>query len=180
MEQSRPRCEHYQRNCTIVAPCCGLAFGCRICHDDCPVLPPPIKYRLGAQCVPCAPSASGDQDRKKKARDDYSNAEDADDTQHAYHDDAEFDDDDSDELYIQEQHRQIKMQQLQGQQQNVMWWAEKMASKQKQERRRSMPLASEFDNAAAAGDEEYHHQIDRFAIEEIICRKCYTRQSSKS
>jgi hypothetical protein len=42
MEQSRPECPHYVRNCTVIAPCCGLAFGCRICHDDCPVLPPPI------------------------------------------------------------------------------------------------------------------------------------------
>jgi len=39
-ELSRPHCEHYQRNCSIVAPCCGATFGCRICHDDCPVLPP--------------------------------------------------------------------------------------------------------------------------------------------
>lgn len=42
MELNRPECTHYERNCTIVAPCCGLAFGCRICHDECPVLPPPL------------------------------------------------------------------------------------------------------------------------------------------
>jgi CHY zinc finger len=41
MEKCRPSCDHYLRNCTIVSPCCGLAFGCRICHDDCPVLPSP-------------------------------------------------------------------------------------------------------------------------------------------
>lgn len=29
-------------------------------------------------------------------------------------------------------------------------------------------------------EEETHHNIDRFAIKEVICRKCYTRQSSKS
>lgn len=47
MERSRPPCQHYERNCTILSPCCGLAFGCRICHDDCPVLPPPIELRKG-------------------------------------------------------------------------------------------------------------------------------------
>jgi CHY zinc finger len=42
MEQARPPCSHYVRQCTIVSPCCGAAFGCRICHDDCgPALPPP-------------------------------------------------------------------------------------------------------------------------------------------
>lgn len=27
-------CVHYERNCTIVAPCCDRVFGCRICHDE--------------------------------------------------------------------------------------------------------------------------------------------------
>ncbi|AYV76899.1 MAG: zinc-finger and zinc-ribbon domain protein [Barrevirus sp.] len=26
-------CEHYQRNCQLVSPCCDQAFTCRICHD---------------------------------------------------------------------------------------------------------------------------------------------------
>lgn len=42
MEQQRPQCTHYDRKCTPIAFCCGLAFGCRICHDDMPVLPPPV------------------------------------------------------------------------------------------------------------------------------------------
>jgi hypothetical protein len=37
-EQMRPHCPHYERNCTMIAPCCGAAFGCRICHDDCTTL----------------------------------------------------------------------------------------------------------------------------------------------
>lgn len=37
-EKMRPRCPHYERNCTMIAPCCGAAFGCRICHDDCATL----------------------------------------------------------------------------------------------------------------------------------------------
>ncbi len=54
MEKSRPPCSHYERNCTIISPCCGLAFGCRICHDECPVLPMPFAKR------PQRYSASGD------------------------------------------------------------------------------------------------------------------------
>ena len=34
-----PACAHYVRNCHVVSPCCGATFACRICHDECPVLP---------------------------------------------------------------------------------------------------------------------------------------------
>ena len=34
-----PACAHYARNCHVVSPCCGATFACRICHDECPVLP---------------------------------------------------------------------------------------------------------------------------------------------
>ncbi|XP_071449841.1 RING finger and CHY zinc finger domain-containing protein 1-like [Hetaerina americana] len=27
-------CQHYQRNCKFVAPCCGKVYACRFCHDD--------------------------------------------------------------------------------------------------------------------------------------------------
>ena len=112
MELSRPVCSHYKRNCTIIAPCCGLAFGCRICHDECPVLPPPINTR------------------KRRAAG----------------------------LLVADQVVQ-------------------QAGAQKHERRRSMPLENEtyYDD-----EEENHHLIDRFAIREVICRHCYTRQSSKT
>lgn len=106
MEQSRPPCEHYHRKCTIISPCCGLAFGCRICHDDCPVLPPPLSSK---QC-------------------------------HLETDE---------ELLPATSH------------------------KNKLERRRSMPVD-------LGGDEDDHHLIDRFAIKEVICRECFTRQSSKT
>jgi len=88
MEKSRPPCTHYKRNCTIISPCCGLAFGCRVCHDEYPDLPPPFK----------------DNDKEGK-----------------------------------------------------------------QERR----LSSMTDCSES-------HTIDRYKIEEVICRKCYTRQSSKT
>ncbi|KAL7558435.1 hypothetical protein ACA910_015776 [Epithemia clementina (nom. ined.)] len=94
-EEQRPSCHHYQRNCTIIAPCCGAAFGCRICHDECSDLPPKI-----------------------------SNA---------------------------------------GQYQ------------------RSASLPSSFTSTRMPeSNDDTHHNIDRFAIREVICRNCYTRQSSKT
>jgi len=27
-------CVHYERECNIIAPCCGGTFGCRVCHDE--------------------------------------------------------------------------------------------------------------------------------------------------
>jgi hypothetical protein len=104
MEQSRPNCEHYARNCTLISPCCGLAFGCRICHDDCPVLPPLLSSRNNA-----VDDMLGNISAKKHP---------------------------------------------------------------KFERRRSMPTDFE--------EEDTHHTIDRFAVREVICRGCNTRQSSKT
>lgn len=96
-EHERPPCPHYDRKCTIIAPCCGAAFGCRICHDDCPVLPPILVKRTPAR------------------------------------------------------------------------------------RSNSMPNMMHNDNNPQYDTEdETHHAIDRFAIREVICRQCYTRQSSKT
>jgi hypothetical protein len=117
MEKSRPACNHYERNCTIISPCCGLAFGCRICHDECPVLPMPFSKRQ----INAAMEANGGQ----------------------------------------QQHPS-----------RVNWQDNVEGVKQKQEKRRSLPLG--FD------EEETHHEIDRFAMKEIICRLCYVRQSSKT
>ena len=44
--ESAPPCTHYVRNNHIVSPCCGATFACRICHDECPVLPPLIKDQV--------------------------------------------------------------------------------------------------------------------------------------
>jgi hypothetical protein len=102
-EMTRPHCNHYERKCTIVSPCCGATFGCRICHDDSPILPP---------------------------------------------------------LLIAKQAHQ---------QQN---------SRQRYPRSSSMPGG--YTNMAPQTPEETHHPIDRFAIKEVICRECYTKQSSKT
>ncbi len=113
LEQSRPQCGHYERNCSIVSPCCGMVFGCRICHDESPNLPPPFllqfqnnKGGAGEQCVPCAASDS--------------------------------------------------------------------QSNQPAVVPRSASLPPNF------AEEETHHTIDRFKVKEVICRECFTRQSSKT
>jgi len=99
MEKSRPECEHYERQCSIISPCCQLCFGCRICHDECPVLPPPFSDSEN-NC-----DADGADTARKKA---------------------------------------------------------KLA------KRRS------------SQSDDQHHLIDRFAIKEVICRQCFSLQSSKT
>ena len=95
-EQTRPHCSHYERNCSMVAPCCGAVFGCRICHDDSPILPPLI----------VAKQAMGRYARSSSLPGSFT----------------------------------------------------------------SMPQTPE----------ETHHTIDRFAVKKVICRKCFTKQSSKT
>jgi CHY zinc finger len=94
-EQTRPHCDHYVRNCTLITPCCGAAFGCRICHDESPVLPP---------------------------------------------------------LLMMKQTRRYP---------------------------RSSSLPGSFTTMLQT-PEETHHQVDRFAVKEVICRECFTKQSSKT
>lgn len=99
-EQTRPHCNHYDRKCSLVAPCCGATFGCRICHDDSPVLPP---LRIAKQ--------------------------------------------------VQQAGRRFA---------------------------RSSSLPGSFTSMAPQMPEDTHHNIDRFAVKEVICRECYTKQSSKT
>jgi hypothetical protein len=96
-ELTRPPCTHYERNCTVVAPCCGAAFGCRICHDDSPILPPLLIAKKASRRYP-----------------------------------------------------------------------------------RSSSLPGGFTSMDPQLPEDTHHAIDRFKIKEVICRECYTKQSSKT
>ena len=126
MEKSRPKCEHYERNFTVVSPCCGLAFGCRICHDECPVLPPPLSAKKQKQL---------------------------------YEED------------VSESHHDEELENAACAAAVPAFPMEQVGKKTKADRRRSMPIDLE--------EEETHHEIDRFAIREVICRICYTRQTSK-
>ena len=130
-ELSRPACEHYNRNCTIISPCCGAAFGCRICHDDCPVLPPVIQ-----QCerVPEEPmgmsSGLGVMDHEgTMAGGGCGGGGDGGGAGGAG---------------------------------------------------RQYPRSASMPVSLASFQEPQHHTIDRHAIREVICRRCYTRQSSKT
>lgn len=31
---SKIKCNHYERNCSIISPCCKKEYGCRLCHDE--------------------------------------------------------------------------------------------------------------------------------------------------
>jgi hypothetical protein len=46
-------CVHYERNCSVVAPCCDRAFGCRICHDELSPAGHPPMNRFMVQEVVC-------------------------------------------------------------------------------------------------------------------------------
>lgn len=122
LEKTRPPCGHYQRNCSIVSPCCGLVFGCRICHDDAPELPPPFLSNGHAS------EANG-------------------------------------ESYAMEEDTKMPA---------VGNGVSGAATISSAAVHRSASLPVNFE------EEETHHNIDRFAIAEVICRECYTRQSSKT
>ncbi|MGK3739025.1 MAG: hypothetical protein ACI8RD_011288 [Bacillariaceae sp.] len=96
-ELTRPPCNHYDRNCTLIAPCCGAAFGCRICHDDSPILPPLL-----------------------------------------------------------------------------------IAKRSSRRSTRSSSMPGGFTSMEDSTHRDTHHTIDRFLVSEIICRECYTKQSSKT
>jgi hypothetical protein len=110
--ESAPSCAHYNRKCHIVSPCCGATFGCRICHDDCPILPPLLHPDgFGSMEGPDTVGRQSSGGRRKF---------------------------------------------------------------QRQLRTSSMPM-----NLESEGPPE-HHNVNRFAIKEIICRECFTRQGSKT
>jgi len=122
-----------------------LAFGCRICHDECPVLPPPLSVKKQKQLYD-----SNDDD-------DDDGYDDDDNTDHTNDPSSES----SNHLTQQAETAAAALDAM-----------DHAAKKSKVDRRRSMPIDLE--------EEETHHEIDRFAIREVICRQCYTRQSSKT
>ncbi len=152
MEKSRPPCGHYERNCTIISPCCGLAFGCRFCHDECPVLPMPFAKRPPVPTLPTAtPNAQTSIEGEPivcMTTTDAGVGPSLASTAAAV---------------VLPQER-------------ILNWEAVERAKHKQEKRRSMPLRYDEYNAGDA----MHHEIDRFSIAEVICRLCYTRQSSKT
>lgn len=114
--QCSPECNHYQRKCSLISPCCGMVFGCRLCHDECDQLSPPIF------------------DKEDLV-------------------------DDEEMVHIP---RKIKLE---------------SGARAPVTRRESM--SSIMSSISEMGD-DVHHNIDRFAVKEIICRECFTRQSSKT
>ena len=190
MEKSRPPCQHYERNCSIVSPCCGMVFGCRICHDDCPVLPlpfakHPVEYSqhpptvaeggefVGDVCVECPSVNTSTTMMTTTTGSDSSTGMTA---MMAGGVRASAGVGGAMEVPTTQQEEAAAMIMMTSPQQRerAMHWDQSKAIglKQRLEKRRSMPLYTD-------DDVETHHEIDRFAIAEVICRLCYTRQSSK-
>lgn len=134
MEKRRPHCDHYDRKCTIISPCCGLAFGCRICHDDCPVLPPPIFGQVIASGTDGGGGGVG-----------------------------------TDGVI-----GSIVVPNPGGHDSDAGMGPSSSSVEGRRRINRSASMPSNFT------EEETHHEIDRFAIREVICRVCYCRQSSKT
>jgi hypothetical protein len=136
-EQSRravemaPKCTHYVRNCHIISPCCGATFACRICHDDCPVLPALLK-RAGPSTTTASSTNKNDDDDGIAAATTTTTT-------------AAGGGGDDGRKY------------------------------QRMLRTSSMPTS----NSNSMGASE-HHKLPRFEIAEIVCRECFTRQSSKT
>lgn len=129
-----PPCTHYSRNCHIVSPCCGATFGCRICHDDCPVLPPLLEQGTPSQVGEAAEEAVASAASIEDGNNDVGK----------------------------------------GNNSNTTPSPTGRRKYQRVLRRSSMPTS------LAQESPPEHHNVDRFAIREIICRKCYTKQSSKT
>ena len=167
MEQSRPACEHYDRNCTIVAPCCGLAFGCRICHDECPVLPPPIVFprRLSTSDATNTAAVAVATTHPNAISDHHSCTH---ATNHSFR---QNNNDISSMTALAHTNNNDE-----GNEEDQKQQPHGVVHHNKLERRRSLPL--EF--TTERRPEDNHHLIDRFRIREVICRHCYTRQSSKT
>ncbi|KAL9189306.1 hypothetical protein ACHAXT_011796 [Thalassiosira profunda] len=111
--ETAPVCHHYERKCLIVAPCCCAAFGCRLCHDDCPVLSA-VKGSAPGERGNASDTGGGSGGGEGEAK------------------------------------------------------TKGMA--------RSASVPASLDKAAAVG----HHNVDRFAIAEVICRECFAKQGSKT
>lgn len=128
--ETAPPCTHYERNCHIVSPCCGATFGCRICHDDCPVLPPKLDDMMMMHRPP-PPSSQ----------------------------------------------MSMVMNGGNGDSSAAAAGGGGSGGRKYQRVLRTSSMPSSFE--ANIGPPE-HHNVDRFAIKEIICRECFTKQSSKT
>jgi CHY zinc finger len=53
LDQESSTCVHYERNCSIVAPCCNRVFGCRVCHDELSLSGHPPMDRFAIREVVC-------------------------------------------------------------------------------------------------------------------------------
>jgi hypothetical protein len=191
MEQNKPECTHYTRNCSIISPCCGIVYGCRLCHDECETQSIPFMKGLRENYQHLHQQIQHDNHSKEKG-----------DTSSIIP---------SSRTSANVPNRNITndtatmAQQQQQQQQNQ--FVGSSSQLQSSFTRPTITSTSAIASSTSGGTnistgknsipsgsisrrisvstlsdtfDDIHHDIDRFAISEIICRICYTRQSSKT
>lgn len=153
MEENRPPCTHYNRNCSMISPCCGIVFGCRICHDELVNNVPFMNFIREERLIVGDDNHQSKIDHKKNCNSRSSIS-----------------------IISSSNKRTIEGTEEQEAEQAEQQYTITCNSKQLREkyaRRRSISSFNEN------GNNEMHHTIDRYAVDEVICRQCFTRQSSK-
>ena len=177
MELGRPVCNHYNRNCSIISACCGMVFGCRFCHDDCEMQSIPF---LKLTSTALTTTSREEQMKKKPKREEeatptISNVKSVvvvpppgsgTGTGTGTGSDKEM------TPFYCSPVLETTITTVP----TTTSSSSSTATKHKKFLSRRLSLNSVL---SETGDDVYH-EIGRFETEEIICRICYTRQSSKT
>ncbi len=232
MIAQQPTCSHYKRNCSIISPCCGMVFGCRLCHDECDNQYIPFMKILQDEAKQQQQQQQHQQQSARIIQNEHgekinNQTEDCNNV-NTYknfntrkkmdimdQENDTLDQDDhlqennmtNDGMQILKSHYgQATTNVVQHQQQDFQIQSSSTSPYA------TAPISTNHDEKAAVGTtaaavpslacnhstrrsysrrlsltsvvsenggDDVHHDIDRFAIDEIICRKCFTRQSSK-
>jgi len=145
MEMCRPVCTHYERNCTFITPCCGQAFGCRLCHDECEqLLPPFVRHASDSNTSVDTPTSTTSRNNTQNISTRPTNCT-------------------------------IASTPSTNNESTISHAPSSTIAG-------SHPFTSNTSITPDDDTDEFdnQHKIDRFALREIICRNCFTRQDSKS
>ncbi len=147
MEENRPPCTHYNRNCSMISPCCGIVFGCRVCHDELVNNIPFMNFIRQERLMVGNDNNKSTNDHKNNCNDSSSSSN------------------NNNKTIVEGTEEQAEKQ-----------YTATCNSEQLREKYARKRSISSFNEN---GNNEMHHTIDRYAVDEVICRQCFTRQSSK-
>ena len=149
MELQRPHCPHYERNCSIISPCCGQIFGCRICHDEC--------ENLGQPFMKFIMREEHNSPIMKQRRTNNNNIPQV--------------------VTALLTNRNNNLKKL-----SSLSWSGTPPRKLKLNNNNIIKKMSPRFSLSSVSDigDDVHHNINRHEIDEIICRKCFKRQPSKT